>query len=97
LTLKNEELLTQTRFRDALYAAIPNPVYFKDAQLRFLGCNKAFERYFGLTEEQITGKTSEDIWGGDLGQKYSEKERELMDSQPTQSYEWYVKTQSGDS
>lgn len=95
MTLKNEELLTQTRFRDALYAAIPNPVYFKDAQLRFLGCNKAFERYFGLDGELIRGKTSEDIWGIELGQKYSEKEKELMDSQSAQTYEWYVKTQSG--
>jgi PAS domain S-box-containing protein len=95
MALKNEELQTQTRFRDALYEAIPNPIFFKDAQLCYLGCNKAFEQYFGKREQEIIGKTPEEIWPAKIADKYVEKDRELLISQKTQVYEEYVYPQSG--
>jgi PAS domain S-box-containing protein len=85
-----EELRESKSFRDALYEAIPNPVFFKDAQLRYLGCNRAFENYFGKSEPAIVGKTVQEIWPSELAAKYNEKEMELLLSHVTQAYEWYI-------
>jgi PAS domain S-box-containing protein len=85
-----DELRESQSFRDALYEAIPNPVFFKDAQLRYLGCNRAFEHYFGKSESGIAGKTVHEIWPQELAAKYDEKEKELLLSHTTQVYEWYI-------
>jgi PAS domain S-box-containing protein len=93
--LDQELLITHTRFRDALYEAIPNPIFFKDAQLHYLGCNRAFEHYFGKSEKEIIGKSANEIWPSELAEKYSEKDNELLTSQKTQTYEWYIVNPSG--
>lgn len=35
--------------------------FWKDRNLRFLGASKAFYEYYGLTAEQVVGKTSEEL------------------------------------
>lgn len=92
IELKNvlDELRESQSFRDALYEAIPNPVFFKDAQLRYLGCNRAFENYFGKSESEIIGKPAHVIWPLELATKYNEKEKELLLAHTTQVYEWYI-------
>ncbi|MRR52337.1 MAG: PAS domain-containing sensor histidine kinase, partial [Rhodocyclaceae bacterium] len=35
----------------------PNPIFFKDANCRFLGCNRAYEQAFGITRQDLIGKT----------------------------------------
>lgn len=37
--------------------AIPLPVFYKDMEKRYLGCNDAFARLAGLSKEQIIGRT----------------------------------------
>ncbi|WP_310383443.1 EAL domain-containing protein [Roseateles sp.] len=45
----------------ALLNAIPDPVYFKDANGAYEGCNPAFERCTGLLEAEVLGKRDEQI------------------------------------
>ncbi len=52
----------QTLFLRTLIDAIPSPLFFKDRQRRFMGCNKAFERLVGVRSEEIEGQRSEDLW-----------------------------------
>ena len=54
---RTRELSEARRFTEALLENIPNPVCWKDAQLRYLGCNRSFERAFGVRREEISGKT----------------------------------------
>jgi PAS domain S-box-containing protein len=44
-------------FLQALIDRIPNPIFYKDDETRFLGCNKAYERVFGQRPSQLVGKT----------------------------------------
>jgi PAS domain-containing protein len=37
-------------FLQVLIDAIPVPIFYKDMQGRYLGCNREFERYIGLTQ-----------------------------------------------
>jgi len=53
-------------FVQQLIEAIPCPIYYKDSQARFLGCNRAFERVAGMGRMEIIGKTSAELdLGGD--------------------------------
>ena len=45
----------------ALLNAIPDPVYFKDANGAYEGCNPAFERCTGLLEAQLIGRRDDQI------------------------------------
>src|SRR5204862_1826607 len=51
------ELRTQLSFTQQLIEAIPNPVYYKDTQGRYLGCNAAFEDYAGRPRAEIIGRS----------------------------------------
>ena len=45
----------------ALLNAIPDPVYFKDAQGVYEGCNPAFAKCLGLSEGEVLGRRDEDL------------------------------------
>jgi PAS domain S-box-containing protein len=51
----------QLHFQQNLLDSIPTPVMFKDAELRYLGCNSAFERFVGMKKKKIIGKTAHDV------------------------------------
>ena len=74
-------------FQQVLMDAIPSPVFFKDAAGAYIGGNKAFERYLGLSSEQFIGKTVYDISPADLAEKYDEADRELLNNPGVQTYE----------
>lgn len=48
-------------FLQRLIDTIPNPVYYKNLQGHYLGCNRAFAEIFGKTREQIVGMTVADL------------------------------------
>lgn len=83
-----EEILKDTlRFQQVLLDAIPSPIFYKDTECIYIGGNKAFERYLGLTQEQFIGKTVYDISPMDLAEKYNKADRELMNNLGVQTYE----------
>lgn len=43
--------------QEALLDVLPHPVAIKDLDARFVSCNKAFETTFGVTRNQIAGKS----------------------------------------
>ena len=45
------------RLLDAIIDHLPNPVFYKDAELRFLGANRAYEQAFGVQRAEMLGKT----------------------------------------
>jgi polar amino acid transport system substrate-binding protein len=51
-----QEIRDQLRFQKALIETIPNPIFFKDAEARFLGCNRAYETAFGVDHDELVGK-----------------------------------------
>ncbi len=81
------DLRTQLSFTQELLEAIPNPVYFKDANGRYIGCNRAYEEYIGFTRENLVGKTAHDISPKDLADRYHAADKALFDIPGTQSHE----------
>ncbi|HOX04828.1 MAG TPA: PAS domain S-box protein [Planctomycetota bacterium] len=83
-------------FTEALLSAIPTPVFFKDAEGRYLGCNQAFAEQMGVTAEQIKGKTVEELWPGEHAAVYHAKDLELMRNPRRQIYEFKVRDRHGE-
>jgi two-component system sensor histidine kinase/response regulator len=51
-------LKDQLLFQDALLDTIPNPMYVKDSQAQYIGCNTAYERVFGLSRDDLRGRVA---------------------------------------
>ena len=56
-----DELARQFALLQALLDTIPNPIFYKGADTRFLGCNRAYEEAFGIHREQFIGKRVLDL------------------------------------
>lgn len=96
---KTENLYNETKknlaFIKAMLSAIPSPVYFKDTDFRFLGCNSAYLEIQGFTEEEIIGKTVHDIYPKEFADIYREKDVLLLQQAQRQEYETEVLNKYG--
>ncbi len=93
---QRNELKTQYRFLQILLDDIPNPIFHKNRNGVYIGCNKAFKSFFGRKEEEIIGRTEYDFFSADLADFYTEQDRELMASGGIQHYEAKVMNKDGD-
>ncbi|HZZ92199.1 MAG TPA: EAL domain-containing protein [Usitatibacter sp.] len=84
------QLRTQLSFTQQLVEAIPNPVFFKDAGGRYIGCNRAFEEYIGLPREQIVGKTTHELTIEEPSERSQFADQEVLLRHGPQSYETSV-------
>ena len=80
----------QAAFFEKLINSIPTPVFYKDANGIYRGCNKHFEEYLGLRKDDIIGKSVYDISPPDLANNYYMKDKELLDNPGEQKYESHV-------
>ncbi|MBS1141177.1 MAG: hypothetical protein H6R13_2630 [Proteobacteria bacterium] len=55
------ELIRQFAFLQALLDTIPNPIFYKGANTHFLGCNQAYEAFFGVSRQEFIGKRVLDL------------------------------------
>jgi diguanylate cyclase (GGDEF)-like protein/PAS domain S-box-containing protein len=63
LTESQKQLNQEQSLMRGLIDSLPDLISFKDTQGRYLGCNLAFERYAGLTEQELKGKIDQDLTG----------------------------------
>ena len=75
---QKNELKKQLEFSQTLIDSIPIPVFYKDGQGRYLGCNKAFEEVSGYAKGQMVGKTVFDIQPPGISGLYHQTDQELL-------------------
>jgi diguanylate cyclase (GGDEF)-like protein/PAS domain S-box-containing protein len=85
----------QLSFISRLIETIPNPVFYKDEQGRYMGCNAAFEHYIGKERDSLIGCTVYDISPKDLADVYYAADKTLFDNPGTQVYEANVSYADG--
>jgi PAS domain S-box-containing protein len=95
LTRRTEELKHAFIFQQRLIDALPVPVFYKDSEGKYLGCNSSFEKYFGQKREQITGKSVYELSPKEFADIYHEKDRALLQNPGIQIYESIVKDAGG--
>ena len=88
-----ERLNEHVHFLQELLDSIPNPIFFKDLNGQYQGCNKAFEACLGLARQEIIGKSVHDVVPQDLADKSHEMDLALFENPGVQTYEaamWYA-------
>jgi PAS domain S-box-containing protein len=70
-----------------LLDSIPIPVYYKDREGLYLGCNAAFETFTGLARKDIVGKTVHEVVPKERADKHHEADMVLLSQPGVQSYE----------
>lgn len=108
--LKTEELqneLTERRMVEqrlaenesqlrTLVQTIPDLVWLKDKKGVYLSCNKMFERFFGASEVEITGKTDYDFLSKELADLFIELDHKAMEEgKPVSREEWITFADDG--
>lgn len=90
-----QERMQTLRLR-TLLDAIPDLVWFKDHEGRYLFCNPAFERFFGASEKEIIGKTDHDFVDHELADFFRQKDLEAMaKGAPSINSEWVTFASTG--
>lgn len=82
-----EKLNEQFHFLETLINTIPSPIFYKDTEGRYLGCNAPFEAFVGLPKADIIGKTVYDISPRELADKYQKADDDLLNTGGVQVYE----------
>src|SRR3972149_6411548 len=90
-----ETLKDREQFLQALMDSIPVPVFYKDKDGKYIGCNKAFEGFLGMQKGEIIGKTVYEVAPKELADRYYEADAALFRGMGNQVYESRVKHSNG--
>jgi len=96
---KEEKLRGYMHLLDTLINAIPNPIYFKDADGTFQGCNKVFAKsILGLTRDRIIGARPQELPDRippDLASTYQRQEMMMAEKSGFHIFEAQVQCADG--
>jgi diguanylate cyclase (GGDEF)-like protein/PAS domain S-box-containing protein len=92
-----EGMREQLAFIQQLIEAVPQPIFFKDAQGYYLGVNMAWEKFFGIPREQFIGKSVFELFPDSpgLARRHHAKDQELFAAPGSQSYEAVIVAADG--
>lgn len=89
--LRESEVLLQS-----LILAIPDLIWLKDKDGKYLLCNTMFERFFGAKESEIVGKSDYDFVDGELADAFRMNDLKAMGAgKATNNEEWLTFAEDG--
>ena len=86
----------QLDFVQLMVETVPNPIFVKNRQGVYTGCNQAFCDFWGLKREEIVGKTIYEVAPKDLAGLYHAQDMELLEKPGVQIYESKVRSAQGE-
>ena len=90
------ELSNRFEFDRVLLDTIPNPIYYKNIDGKFLGCNLSFASLVGSKRNEIIGKTAFDFFTYEVASKNTAIDKELLQTFSTSTSEFTYYTQSNE-
>ena len=90
------ELSNRIEFDKVLLDTIPNPIYYKNIEGKFLGCNTAFSTLVNSSRDEIIGKTAFDFFPFKVASKNTEIDKELLQTFSTSTSEFTFYTPSNE-
>lgn len=94
--LRSFKQLEMVTFLQDLMNAIPNPIFYKDINGIYQGCNKAFEDFHGTPKSQIVGHSLYDLSSPELAAKYKAMDEDLFNNPRVQIYEYQAMNSRGE-
>lgn len=74
----DQALRDSERQMRALLDSIPDRAWLKDAQGRYVAANRSALEFFGLTQDEVVGKTQDDLYPPDLLAQVLEEEARIL-------------------
>jgi len=95
--LRETELEEQKNILRTIIDAVPESIFYKDKESRFIGYNKKFENFYnkiGVTE--ITGKTDLEIYNNKIeAAKFIEQDKKIMSTKEAAYFEHKIENENG--
>ncbi|MDQ8195543.1 PAS domain S-box protein [Coraliomargarita sp. SDUM461004] len=87
---KSEEALRRNLgFITSLFNSIPDMIFYKDLNGKYLGCNAKFASIVGMTPEVIRGQTDYELFDKELADGFRENDRRMLaQGHPRHNKEW---------
>ncbi|MGB8218581.1 MAG: PAS domain S-box protein [Candidatus Methanoperedens sp.] len=87
---ETEEVLraSENKYR-TLLENIPQKIFHKDKNLRYVSCNYNFACDLNIKPEEIVGKVDYDFFSKDMAEKYRADDKRIMESGKTENIEEY--------
>ena len=90
-----ETLQNQKNILTSLIDSLPTPIFYKDENFVYRGCNSAFADFIGRSRSEIIGKSVYEISPPDLADIYLEADKKLALQNEPQMYEAKVQYADG--
>lgn len=91
-----ENLRSERALLRGLIDSIPDLIFFKDTRSHFLGCNKAFEEHFGISEKDLIGKPDTVLVSEEIASFYRKMDlRMLASGEARHNEEWIPDCRQG--
>ncbi|MEI7910060.1 MAG: PAS domain S-box protein, partial [Verrucomicrobiota bacterium] len=88
--LANDEIKRQSALIHCLLDSIPDFIFYKDLDSRYVSCNLALANLLGRTRAEIIGKTDYELFDKDLAGHLQEMDQGVFDSGETRRNEEWV-------
>jgi PAS domain S-box-containing protein len=93
---KAEDLIERERlFLQALINAIPDPIFYKDVNGSYVGCNNAFEAFRGVKAEDIIGHVDEEYYSPETAQIFVKTDQQVIQTGKPVYYENWTRSPRG--
>lgn len=90
-----DELINQLRFLQKIIDAIPNPIFYRGMDGVYQGCNRAFEESWGLSREEIVGKTVRDLFTEEAARMFLDSDLDGLGRSGAQVFESQLRYADG--
>ncbi|MFA7382466.1 MAG: PAS domain S-box protein [Desulfurivibrionaceae bacterium] len=81
------EVSQKELFLRLLFKNLPQKIFVKNAELRYLYCNEKFSQDLGITPDEIVGKKDEDFFPVEIVEKFLADDQRVMASGKTEDTE----------
>lgn len=85
--LVERDLQNRIKFDKVLLDTLPNPIYYKNRDGKFLGCNKAFSELLNIPKKDVIGKTAKDFFTPEIAMRNEQVDKRLFETLGTNTSE----------
>ncbi len=90
-----EALRAQLSLLQILIDTIPSPIFYKNVEGVYLGCNQALSDFLGVPKDKIIGGTVYDLYPKDMAEKYFAMDSALFREPGVQIYDYSMSHADG--
>ena len=96
---KYKKLCLEFQEKEALLSSlinsIPDLIFYKDINGKYLGCNKAYEKFIGMKEKDIRGRTDVEFLNKEIAKSVEKNEKLMIEKEEHCMYEEWAKYPNG--